>query len=202
MNRSPLAVATEPPMLYAPVSLNPSFSSDSTRPNGILHATSPVFTLIANNSPHGGGWQGHPVAGLTMFPALLRLNGTPGVSPPLPFCAPGVGAAMRVTSPRSCELMKKYPSLGSKLPPPQLNPPSGPGNTTVLVMRTGANGPSFCAPLKRSSQYLRCSGVNDAISSGFQVMRASGGGFSGNGWVGEYHSPGTSPFATGRSSMP
>ena len=31
---------------------------------------------------------------------------------------------------------------------------------------------------------------------------ASGGGFNGNGCVGEYHSPGTSPLGTGRSSTP
>ena len=33
-------------------------------------------------------------------------------------------------------------------------------------------------------------------------MRASGGGFTGNGCVGEYHSPGTSPAVTLRSSTP
>src|SRR5665213_4428878 len=54
MNSNPPAVATEPPMLYAPVSLNPRASSDSTRPNGILQATSPVFTLIAKSSPPWG----------------------------------------------------------------------------------------------------------------------------------------------------
>jgi hypothetical protein len=50
-NNRPLAVATETPMLYEPFFIAPIFSSDSTRPNGIRHATSPVSTLMANNSP-------------------------------------------------------------------------------------------------------------------------------------------------------
>ena len=71
MNSNPPAVATEPPMLYAPVSLNPRASSDSTRPKGIRQATSPVFTLIAKSSPHGGDWHGQPVAGLVDVPRVL-----------------------------------------------------------------------------------------------------------------------------------
>jgi len=35
-----------------------------------------------------------------------------------------------------------------------------------------------------------------------QVLRDSATGFLGIGWVGEYHSPGTSPLATGFSSTP
>src|SRR6266850_1883594 len=50
-----------------------------------------------------------------------------------------------------------------------------------------------------------CSGVVSSavtMSSFLKLIRASGGGFSGNGCVGEYHSPGASPAATGRSSTP
>ncbi len=39
-------------------------------------------------------------------------------------------------------------------------------------------------------------------SSSVQVLRDSGLGLTGIGWVGEYHSPGTSAEATGLSSTP
>src|SRR6201996_4207114 len=38
------------------------------------------------------------------------------------------------------------------------------------------------------------------MSSFLKDMRLSGGVLVGNGWVGLYHSPGTSPLGTGRSS--
>jgi hypothetical protein len=111
MNRSPLAVATDPPMLYEPVFITPIFSSDSTRPNGTRHATSPVFTFIANSSPHGGDWHGQPVAGLLIGPTFLRTNGiwlespAPGIFPVGRSLA-GTCATIFCTPPRSWELMK------------------------------------------------------------------------------------------------
>src|SRR5687767_11779861 len=47
----------------------------------------------------------------------------------------------------------------------------------------------------------RSSGVKSISSSIEEPWRPYGGGFVGNGCVGEYHSPGTSPFGTGRSSI-
>ena len=38
-------------------------------------------------------------------------------------------------------------------------------------------------------------------AGGVVTAGSNGGGFVGNGWVGEYHSPGTLPCGTGRSSM-
>src|SRR5579875_1367400 len=111
MNSNPLAVATEPPMLYDPVWNTPIFSSDSTRPNGTRHATSAVFTLMANNSPHGGDWHGQPVAGLIIAPTLRRTKGIWLASPapeifPLGRSLAGTCATIFCTAPRSCELMK------------------------------------------------------------------------------------------------
>src|ERR1041384_56753 len=110
MNSKPLAVATEPPMLYDPVFITPIFSSDSTWPNGKRHATSPVLTLIANSSPHGGAWHGQPVAGLVMAPTFLRMNGTWLESPAPPILVgrslAGTCDTIFCTPPRSCELMK------------------------------------------------------------------------------------------------
>src|SRR5215471_7467051 len=59
MKMSPPAVVIgPPPKLGAPV-LIPS-GTPSIVPNGICHAMSPVFTLIAVNLPHGGCQQGQP----------------------------------------------------------------------------------------------------------------------------------------------
>ena len=70
-------MAMGPPMLYDPVFMTPIFSNDSTRPNGIRHATSPVFTLIAKSSPHGGDWHGQPVAGLATEPNVMVVGAPP-----------------------------------------------------------------------------------------------------------------------------
>src|ERR1700761_2505036 len=40
------------------------------------------------------------------------------------------------------------------------------------------------------------------MSAEVQVLRDRGSGVTGIGWVGQYHSPGTSPFSTGFSSTP
>ena len=45
------------------------------------------------------------------------------------------------------------------------------------------------------------SGVKSIRSSSETPWRSNAGGLVGNGCVGAYHSPGTSPFSTGRSSI-
>src|SRR6266851_690344 len=59
--------------------------------------------------------------------------------------------------------------------------------------------------LYRSSFLSACARISRLKlirSSGTRIsLRAYGGGLVGNGCVGEYHSPGTSPFGTGRSSI-
>src|SRR5271163_3714557 len=111
MKSSPLAVATEPPILYDPVFITPIFSSDSTRPKGTRQATSPVLTLIANSSPQGGVWHGQPVAGSLIGPTFLRTNGI-WLASPAPLILPvgrsfaGTCATIFWTPPWSCELMK------------------------------------------------------------------------------------------------
>src|SRR4029077_17030053 len=91
--------------------------------------------------------------------------------------------------------------------PGQFAPPSAPGETIVasgpssLLTEGGVNsGPIL---------YLETIFSASACSSGVKLIRLSldtpwlsyAGGFVGNGCVGEYHSPGTSPCGTGRSSI-
>ncbi len=109
------------------------------------------------------------------------------------------------------------PVLGSVAVPPQFGPPL-PGNCRVLlggapsswnrngVVGTGvvvASGalPQFLAGLGVLRKVVRSAAVTMSLSLS-KLLRASWGGFSGNGCVGEYHSPGTSPLGTGRSSTP
>ena len=54
MNTRPPAVAMAPPMFGVPAFFTPCFSASGKLPSGTRHATSPVFALIAKNSPHGG----------------------------------------------------------------------------------------------------------------------------------------------------
>ena len=54
---------------------------------------------------------------------------------------------------------------------------------------------------RASRASARSSGVKSIRSSIDTPWRSNGGGLVTNGCVGEYHSPGTSPFSTGRSSI-
>src|ERR1044071_4642907 len=108
--------------------------------------------------------------------------------------------------PKSCDGTKRYPSVGSNAEPFQFPPPVHPGKITRSFGPYCANGPPVIAPpssARRSRQYFSCSGVIVATSSGENVIRASGGGLTGNGCVGQYSSPGSGlSDATGRSSTP
>src|ERR1051326_3091921 len=96
---------------------------------------------------------------------------------------------------------------GSSAPPCQFGPPVFDGSISVasgpstLLNDGGVNsGPIlyFDTSLSASS----CSsGVKSIRSSGDTPWRSNAGGLVTNGCVGEYHSPGTSPFGTGRSSI-
>ncbi len=72
MNTSPPAVAIGPPMFGAPVLGIPFAVSSSNSPRGTRHAISPVLTLTALSSPHGGCWHGKPV-----FRSMNRLESAP-----------------------------------------------------------------------------------------------------------------------------
>src|SRR6266550_9187686 len=99
------------------------------------------------------------------------------------------------------------PVSGSNDPPGQFEPPvacgdinvpSGPGHW----LTTGGVkiGPSLYFDARVTASARSC-GVKSIRSSIVTPWRSNAGGFVGNGCVGEYHSPGTSPFGTGRSSM-
>src|SRR5215471_1985094 len=76
--------------------------------------------------------------------------------------------------------------------------PSGPSTLLTtggvkigpILYRDSSFNPSACS-----------SGVKSITSSGDTPWRSNGGGLVTNGCVGEYHSPGTVPFSTGRSSI-
>src|SRR5215467_6476867 len=96
---------------------------------------------------------------------------------------------------------------GSYEPPCQFAPPVAAGRISV------ARGPSHLlttggvkiGPIlyfeTNSTACCRSPGVKSIRSSMDTPCRSNAGGLLGNGCVGEYHSPGTSPFGTGRSSI-
>src|SRR5690348_2314347 len=96
---------------------------------------------------------------------------------------------------------------GSYDPPGQLEPPPAVAAVSVargpshLLTTPGVNiGPSLY--FETSCTASACSsGVKSIKSSSPMPCRSNAGGLAGNGCVGEYHSPGTSPFATGFSSI-
>src|SRR5665213_245569 len=222
MNSSPPAVAIEPPMFKRPVFCLPAGSSSVT-PKGIFHTTSPVLPLIAINWPHGGFWHGHALA--PEF-KILPLRGSPSdhwkrdVGPTTLLrsyftAAPSAFFSIQPMLASSCEFTNIYPVRGSPETPPQFTPPIEPGYR--MLERIGApaarygygvNGPSLIKPplrAIRSWQNFACSAfVSAAVttSSALKLLRASGGGFTGMGCVGELCSSGTSLFGTGRSSTP
>src|SRR5579872_151944 len=115
------------------------------------------------------------------------------------------------TSPRAAiPLWEKTYSVwvsGSYDPPGQFAPPNAPGETIVasgppsLLTDGGVNN----GPIRYCDTNFSAS----AWSSGVKLIRLSletpwlsnAGGLVGNGCFGAYHSPGTSPCGTGRSSM-
>src|SRR5579859_5162500 len=97
---------------------------------------------------------------------------------------------------------KMYPSPGSNDTPAQLAPPMALGNARRGSRPKGVKGPRVLYFANCAAQYSWISGEMLETSSAVILSRASGGGFSGNGWVGHDASPGTSLFGTGRSSTP
>ena len=103
----------------------------------------------------------------------------------------------------------RIPVSGSTAAPPQSAPPTTPGICSVPRVPPGdsstsegavKSGPlTYCS--KTASASCRSSGVKSIRSSTLVPCWSKGGGFVGNGWVAAYHSPGTSPGGTGRSSM-
>src|SRR5258708_37846426 len=120
--------------------------------------------------------------------------------------ASGEGTSPRAAIPLREKTYRVWVS-GSYDPPGQFAPPNAPGETIVakgppsLLTEGGVNN----GPIR----YFETNFSASAWSSGVKLIRLSleipwlsnAGGLVGNGCVGEYHSPGTSPFATGRSSM-
>src|SRR5258706_14488484 len=92
---------------------------------------------------------------------------------------------------------------GSYDPPAQLvdawgieSAASGP---SILLSTGGVKiGPILYLEVSFTASARSC-GVKSIRSSTETPVRPYAGGFVGNGCVGEYHSPGTSPFSTGRS---
>src|SRR5437763_7116391 len=188
-------------------------------PCAICQTISPLFKSIAVMRPYGGLMIGRPC---TKRPLLL--------SPPPPTAGPVAGTGLLGsgawpvmkfmsdlrrssggTSPSAlaCVFENTYMIFvsGSYEPPSQLAPPVAAGRMSV------ARGPSHLlttggvkiGPIlyfdTNSTACARSSGVKSIRSSIDTPWRSNAGGLVGKGCVGEYHSPGTSPFATGRSSI-
>src|SRR5271165_3212379 len=96
---------------------------------------------------------------------------------------------------------------GSYELPPQFAPPAAvpspnvpmgpPGLLTTAGVKTGPTW-YFETIVIASS---RSSGVKSIKSSMETPLREKAGGLVGNGWVGEYHSPGVFPTSTGLSTI-
>src|SRR4030095_8719338 len=93
---SAAAVVLLPPRLGVPVFI-PLASSSSKMPNGTCHAISPVFTLTATSSPHGGalheyfvlGSQNRPPSGVTLrYVVAFASSAPPSPRPPPPSPRP------------------------------------------------------------------------------------------------------------------
>src|SRR6185436_12287647 len=103
-----------------------------------------------------------------------------------------------------CEYTYINPVSGSYEPPGQFAPfgtysvpilPSYP-----LVIGGVKSGPIlYCETIFSASALI--AGVKSITSSMRKPCRSKGGGLVGNGCVGEYHSVGTAPTSTGRSSI-
>ena len=95
---------------------------------------------------------------------------------------------------------------GSSAPPCQFAPPVAAGSISVargpshlLATRGVKIGPSLYS-FAISTASACNSGVKSIRSSGDTPCRSNAGGLVTNGCVGEYHSSGTVPCSTGRSS--
>src|SRR5262245_31729109 len=96
---------------------------------------------------------------------------------------------------------------GSNDPPSQFAPPVAAGRISVArgpshLLTTGGVkiGPILYFDANSTASAL-ISGVKSTRSSSDTPWRSNAGGLVTKGCVGEYHSPGTSPLATGRSSI-
>src|SRR5215468_4222990 len=96
---------------------------------------------------------------------------------------------------------------GSYEPPCQFAPPVAAGRISVArgpsqLLTTGGVKIGPILYFETNSTACWCSsGVKSIRSSSDTPCRSKAGGFVGKGCVDEYHSPGTSPFGTGRSSI-
>src|SRR5271154_4893516 len=94
-----------------------------------------------------------------------------------------------------------YPAPGQFVPPvvvPMVIAASGP---PALLTTAGLNIGPILYIFMISIAFARISGVKSIKSSSVTAWRAYAGGLVGNGCVGEYHSPGTSPAGTGFSTI-
>src|SRR5262245_41209236 len=149
--RSP-AVVILPPRLGVPVFI-PLASSSSKMPSGTCQAISPVFTLTATSSPHGGalheyfvlGSQNRPPSGVTLryvvpFPSSASAGAPPPPQPPRPRPPrppPPRGWFGSTFStwphwPAFITFVKIMPSRGLNETPFQFPPPTAPGNRTIF----------------------------------------------------------------------
>src|SRR5437867_11493355 len=131
-----------------------------------------------------------------------------GAVPRMKFMSDNCGL---LTSPISVipvfEKIYMMPVSGSYEPPCQLAPPVVDGSISIArgpshLLTTGGVkiGPSLYSEVNFTAS-ARSAGVKSIRSSIETPWRSKAGGLVGNGCVAEYHSPGTSPLGTARSSI-
>src|ERR1039457_5929488 len=152
----------------------------------------PSFKSYAVREVHGGAIADSPSAMRKPKPLTYRGG--------WPLGAAGSDSSFSIQG-RSLETTTRMPRVGSTAAPPQLAPPLLPGICTLPRKLGGVNNPSLRALRIMSRKRARSAALRYGLrSSTVNFWRENGGGFTGNGCVGDVFSSGTSEAGTGRSS--
>src|ERR1039457_2227999 len=143
----------------------------------------PSFKSYAVREVHGGAIADSPSAMRKPKPLTYRGG--------WPLGAAGSDSNFSIQG-RSLETTTRMPRVGSTAAPPQLAPPLLPGICTLPRKLGGVNNPSLRALRIMSRKRARSAALRYGLrSSTVNFWRENGGGFTGNGCVGDVFSPGT-----------
>src|SRR5512147_73098 len=200
MKTRPVDVIIGPPTPGRPsASKNGNFP-----PSGTSHTIVPVFMSTAASVPHGGGLHGTPIGDNSS--SRFMPNGVP-VCAEISLSGSAFSAAATLSAGISVTtcitrfvLTSSHCRCGSHAALPQLTPPPVNGYRIVPSRLGGVNNPSERCDAIALRHAPRSRNVRPHASSAVIFCGTSGGGFCGNGCVGDNHSPLTAPVGTGRSS--
>src|SRR5690349_23076569 len=159
----------------------PFAASSGTSPSGIDHLIVPSFKSYAVSEVHGGLIADRPSLAIMNPNPLTYREGFAGSR-----------SSFKIQG-TSFDTTTSVPRPGSTAAPPQFAPPLLPGICTVPRKLGGVNSPSLRALSIMSRKRARSSALRyGERSSTVNFWREKGGGFTGNGCVGDVFSPGTS----------